>query len=480
VVNTPPPQGKFFGEPDPRQEALKTPGYSMMVPREDIETFIHSGDLVAENDIRVENNGKETERYSYKLPVSIRQHAALIDDKLADVRVCDPAVGSGAFPVGLMTEIVRARNTLTTYLPNEAKRSHYYFKRHAIQNCLYGVDIDPGAVEIAKLRLWLSLVVDEEDIKQIRPLPNLDYKIVCGNSLLGVERDMFNNELFQKLEELKPIYFNETNANNKQAYKNKIDSLINEITHDKQKFDFEVHFSEIFHEKNGFDVVIANPPYLRQESLENKDYFKEKFRCYHGMADLYTYFIEKSFIILRNKGVFSFIVSNRFTHTNYGKSLRNFLGNKDLIGLINLNGIPVFENANVDTLLILALNHHTDRKDLLVCNIEYTPKYKIPINDYIRMYSKYSSKIYFNEKAWSFQSDNILGIRQKIEKKGKSLTQIRGIRINRGITTGLNSVFIIDENTRNNILRIDSTSNVLIRPIAKGEHIKRWGTGYVP
>lgn len=100
--------------------------------------------------------------------------------------------------------------TLTTYLPEKTERSYYNFKRHAIQNCLYGVDIDSGATEIAKLRLWLSLVVDEEDIKQIRPLPNLDYKIVCGNSLLGVERNMFNNELFKKLEELKPLYFNET------------------------------------------------------------------------------------------------------------------------------------------------------------------------------------------------------------------------------------------------------------------------------
>ena len=84
-----------------------------------------------------------------------------------------------------MTEIVRARCALTPYFNDVHERTPYHFKRHAIQNCLYGVDIDPGAVEIAKLRLWLSLVVDEEDVKQIKPLPNLDYKIVTGNSLLG-------------------------------------------------------------------------------------------------------------------------------------------------------------------------------------------------------------------------------------------------------------------------------------------------------
>ena len=80
-------------------------------------------------------------------------------------------------------------------------------------DCLYGVDIDAGAIEIAKLRLWLSLVVDEEDINQIKPLPNLDYKIVAGNSLIGVEKDLFNDSLFKKLEELKPRYFDETNVN---------------------------------------------------------------------------------------------------------------------------------------------------------------------------------------------------------------------------------------------------------------------------
>ena len=129
--------------------------------------------------------GKETKRYSYRLPESIRTRAALIDKKLAEIKVCDPAVGSGAFLVGMMNEIVKARQILTTYLGESKKRTPYHFKRHAIQNSLFGVDIDPGAVEIAKLRLWLSLIVDEEDIKQIRPLPNLDYKIMQGNSLLG-------------------------------------------------------------------------------------------------------------------------------------------------------------------------------------------------------------------------------------------------------------------------------------------------------
>jgi len=153
------------------------------VSKEDCEKLIKYGESVGENEARVEATGKETQTYYYKLPESIRANAKLIDQKLADIKICDPAIGSGAFPVGMMTEIVRARNTLSSYIkaPN---RTPYNFKRDCIHNSLYGVDIDPGAVEIAKLRLWLSLVVDEDDIKQIKPLPNLEYKIMQGNSLL--------------------------------------------------------------------------------------------------------------------------------------------------------------------------------------------------------------------------------------------------------------------------------------------------------
>jgi len=153
------------------------------VDRDDIETLIRLGETAIEHDKVVLEHGEEKGRYTFKLPSSIRNNATLIDEKLEKIHVCDPAVGSGAFLVGMMTEVIRVRNILTNYLSDNG-RSIYDFKRHAIQNCLYGVDIDPGAVEIAKLRLWLSLIVDEQDIKQIKPLPNLDYKIMQGNSLL--------------------------------------------------------------------------------------------------------------------------------------------------------------------------------------------------------------------------------------------------------------------------------------------------------
>lgn len=250
------------------------------VNRKDIETLVFYGEQVVEHDGRVVQEGKETSTYSYKLPESIRKNAKFIDDKLKSIRVCDPAIGSGAFPVGMMNEIIRTRNTLTNYLKDKKERLIYNFKRDAIQNSLYGVDIDPGAVEIAKLRLWLSLVVDEQDIKQIKPLPNLDYKIVCGNSLLNVDmQSLFIDYNLQQIEKLKEELFNETNIRKKQGFKEQIDKLIAEVTDNNKTFDFEIYFSEVFEGTNkkdkGFDIVIGNPPW---EKVKPQD--PEFFRIY--------------------------------------------------------------------------------------------------------------------------------------------------------------------------------------------------------
>ncbi len=192
-----------------------------LIPRSDVETFVQRGDQYLPYEAAKQSG---TIGRDYPKPSkSIEGHARLIDEALAEITVCDPAVGSGAFPVGMMTEIVRARCALTPYFNDIQERTPYHFKRHAIQNCLYGVDIDPGAVEIAKLRLWLSLVMDEEDVKQIKPLPNLSYKIVPGNSLLGVEKNLFNDRVFRQLEELKPRYFDEPDKVKKDDYKRQIE-----------------------------------------------------------------------------------------------------------------------------------------------------------------------------------------------------------------------------------------------------------------
>ena len=324
------------------------------VSKKDIETLIKYGESVVEHDSRVVNEGRETKAYSFKLPQSVRKHAKVLDEKLASIRVCDPAVGSGAFPVGMMNEVIRTRNALTPYIGKDGVRTPYNFKRHAIQNCLYGVDIDPGAVEIAKLRLWLSLIVDEEERETIQPLPNLDYKIVRGNSLQSVGKNLFNQQLFTELEQLKPLYFNETSARKKQEYKQRIDNLINKITNGHKDFDFEIYFSEVFHEKKGFDVVIANPPYVKEyvnksafDGLRNSPY-------YQGKMDLWYLFACRGIDLSKNdSGVVTFIAQNNWVTSHGASKMRNkVIVDAQILSLIDFGNFKIFE-AGIQTMIMI-------------------------------------------------------------------------------------------------------------------------------
>jgi len=179
-------QTDMFGSKVAKQTALEEEVFGIRVPKEDIETLIKYGEQLIEKDTAILEGRLKESANDIQIPESIREHAKEIDHALENIRVCDPAVGSGAFPVGVMTEIVKARQILGRFINDNKDRSSYALKSHCIHHCLYGVDIDPSAVEICKLRLWLSLVVDEQRIDKIEPLPNLDYKIVKGNSLIGL------------------------------------------------------------------------------------------------------------------------------------------------------------------------------------------------------------------------------------------------------------------------------------------------------
>jgi len=322
------------------------------VSEDDIELLFKYGEQFGGNNAElVDNLGGDG------IPESIIENAELIDNKLYGIKVCDPAVGSGAFLVGIMTEIVRIRNILSNYI-NDSNITIYNFKRDCIENCLYGVDIDPGAVEIAKLRLWLSLVVDEEDIKKIKPLPNLDYKIVCGNSLMSIEKNLFNQELFSELESLKKKFFDEVNSNEKKKLKEKINEMIIKITDGHKEFDFEVFFSEVFHNKGGFDVVIANPPYIDSETMVRfmprlRDNIIKNYKTAKGNWDLYIPFWEISFNLINNKGNAVLITPNKWLAINYGKVLRKLLspyiskvGNCDQVEVFKAGNSPVIVFVN--------------------------------------------------------------------------------------------------------------------------------------
>jgi type I restriction-modification system DNA methylase subunit len=329
---------------------------NQLIPRAELGTFIHLGEQISHYE------AVET-KYAIKMPKSIQEHARLLDEKLATITVCDPAVGSGAFPVGMMTEIVRARSALTPYFNDIHERSPYRFKHDAIQNCLYGVDIDPGAVEIAKLRLWLSLVVDEEEVKQIKPLPNLDYKIVVGNSLQGFP---FKSRRLLEIEKMKQDFFDESDHEKKSSLKSQIDQKLAEsIAASKQalgfevSFDFETFFSEVFRATGGFHVVIANPPYVGEKG--HKEIFRELRtgvlrNFYQKKMDIFYFFFHQAINIGNNGSNVAFISTNYYPTATGAKTLRADLSQRtSILRLINFNELRIFESAqgqhNMITLL---------------------------------------------------------------------------------------------------------------------------------
>jgi|Deesub1362A_J573_1020465.scaffolds.fasta_scaffold01312_4 hypothetical protein len=458
------------------------------VSKEDIEILIKHGEQLTENEIiaqikeqKIKEGKQKTSDCKPKLPESIRKNAKIIDDKLRDIKICDPAIGSGAFPVGMMHEIVKTRNVLSTFI-NEPGRSAYNFKRECIENSLYGVDIDAGACEVAKLRLWLSLIVDEEDIREIKPLPNLDYKIVCGNSLLGVEKDLFNNELFNQLEKLKLLYFNETNPRKKQEYKNKIEELISKITKGRKEFDFEVYFSEVFHEKGGFDVVIANPPYVRQEKIKKQKELLRKagYEVYNSTSDLYTYFYEKSHQILKEEGVSCFISSNKWMRAKYGEKLRRFFKEKtEVINLIDFGGYPVFE-ATVDTSIMLFKKQEPLKEHQVnFVNVKSNIENNKDLINHIQGSQRRILQKNLDDRCWTLADEKIIKLKNKIEKIGKPLKEWN-VKIYFGIKTGFNDAFIITTEKRNEIISNCKTreererTEKIIKPILRGRDIGKY------
>ncbi|MDA8091940.1 MAG: Eco57I restriction-modification methylase domain-containing protein [Actinomycetota bacterium] len=484
IANQKQVQKKLIGEDDPDQEVLTV--IQKPIPRSDIEAFVRRGDFAINNDLAKEQG---TTSYKYKMPESIRSNAILLDDKLASIKICDPAIGSGAFPVGIMHEIIRARETLTTYiLPPLAypyikdiadkKRTAYDFKRHAIQESIYGVDIDAGAVDIAKLRLWLSLVVDEDDFKSIKPLPNLDYKIVCGNSLSSVN-EMFHHGNLKELENQKQKYFEETNPRKKAEFKENIDGLLKEITHEDRHFDFKIYFSEVF-QKGGFDIVIANPPYVRQESIKDlKPALKKEFGDFYcGMADIYTYFYKRGVEILRPGGHLCFIAPNKFMRAGYGKNTRLLLalGTTPRI-VIDFCDLPIFDATTYPSIILI--ENRYPGKDEKALTATFTNASQLErLEETLQGIGFPMPVSSLREEGWNLERPEVLALMEKLRKAGVPLGEYVHGKFYYGIKTGLNEAFVIDEETRQKLISEDPKSKELIKPWLRGRDIKKWQAGW--
>lgn len=312
-----------------------------------------------------------------------------IDQKLYDVKICDPAIGSGAFPMGLLRELFFCRSAIEPNIVENAAN----IKRHIIQNNIYGVDIERGAVDIARLRFWLSLIVDE---KSPEALPNLDFKIMQGNSLLeqykGVDLstmtekkigagesltffdsmlDVYRKNLRDKLTE---YYACPEHDKKMQLRKDIADIVKQELVEQGIHIDFEdmdlsansqfflwhTWFHDVFSRPSnggGFDIAIGNPPYIsaptqiaspelneqRQRIVASK-----KYKSLNEKWDLYVPFMELGMQLLCPNGVFSMIVPYPLTNQKYGKKLRKMIVEEyRLLEIADLNGTKIFENATV-------------------------------------------------------------------------------------------------------------------------------------
>ncbi|HWM92255.1 MAG TPA: TaqI-like C-terminal specificity domain-containing protein [Thermoanaerobaculia bacterium] len=455
IVTEPSVQTSLFGGDVPRQSSLKAP-LPPTVPRDDLATFIRSGEQASHYEAARKEGTK-----SY-LPKSIEKHARRIDDALQAVTICDPAIGSGAFPVGMMTEIVRARMTLTPYFNDLADRTPYYFKRHAIQTSLYGVDIDPGAVEIAKLRLWLSLVVDEEDVKQIKPLPNLDYKVVPGNTLQGIEKNLFNEAEFRELERLKPLFFDESDRDRKAAIKAQINGLLTHLTLKGETFDFEAFFSEVFHARRGFDIVIGNPPYVGfQGFMDQKAAIEKRYLSARGRYDYYVPFIEQGIRCLRESGVLAYICPTNFMKRDYGRVLRRLLLSENTLELIaDFEDSQVFDGAlNYTGVFVLHKGSPTPshmfgyQKGSITASLQ-------PVRQ--------SS---FSDEPWVFKDARSAEIIDLV--LGANVTQLGDLAqgISEGIVTGHNNVFLLSDYEARRL----GLESEFVRPCLRGREIRQFG-----
>lgn len=329
---------------------------------------------------------------------------ASIDQKLKDVKICDPAIGSGAFPMGLMKELYLCRSVIEGFDGSKAAE----IKKHIIQQNIYGVDIEKGAVDIARLRFWLSLILDEETP---HALPNLDFKIMQGNSLLeqyegidlsGMTLDeqtkrrakvgdayqtsfAFDEKLaLENIQKAKKQYYLTDSHDAKLSLRKIIDDNVKNYilnlkgcTPDIQRklenlpipndkfFLWHIYFKEVF-DNGGFDIVIANPPYIDSESMTNqgmgvlRDILKNRHKCLEGNWDMYMAFLEYSLSVAK---IVVFITPDKWLSKPFGKKFR---GTRmiERMSAITRAGSKVFENATVDAIITLFV----DKSDKLSVN----------------------------------------------------------------------------------------------------------------
>ena len=381
---------------------------------------------------------------THEMQPELEPYREALDTALREVKICDPAIGSGAFPMGLLNELWRCREAI------EETSSRVELKKEIIENNIYGVDIEKGAIDIARLRFWLSIVVDAE---KPEPLPNFDYKFMQGNSLIesfeGFDLSNISKRLSggqSKSKQLLLGFDSQYNRNNlnrllrkyffvtdhkektfmRKAINEEVKTLIcksiggtpaslaklekMDCSANQDFFLWHTWFKDIF-DNGGFDIVIGNPPY-GATITEQKEEYKKRYLCTEGKYEIYKYFFEQATNIANFKGIIALITPNTWQTLGYFKKMRQLLFDRCEIISITDSLYNIFASATVDTMITL----------LRVNKGNKSTKYKFVEENLNTFY--YLDVNIGNDKILYVKTNPII---QKIEKSGTTLGSIAEI-----------------------------------------------------
>jgi hypothetical protein len=449
---------------------------------------------------------------------------------LDEVKIIDPACGSGAFPIGILQKIVfvlgridqngqlwfeKKTENLDSLLANDFKKKFenenfdYIRKTGVIRDSIYGVDIQPIAVEVSKLRCFLTLIVDEDiddnaENRGIKPLPNLEFKFVAANTLLDLPGSGSNggqvgifeeNAEIELLKKLRDQYF-VSNGFDKERIKNRFKDTQKEMFKKQITKSGFGHMTmaladwDPFSNKSSgwfdpewmfgikeFDIVIGNPPYLQlQKNKQISDVLSRSgYKTYTKSADLYCLFYEKGICFLKERGVLVFITSNSWMRTKYGQMLRRFFTNQaNPIQLVNFEDTQIFDAAIVES-SILAIEKYNFQNRLHAVNIGDDYSKDTNLSEYLL--HKNITLDSLSEDGWIVDNVESMGLKRKIERGSKTIKEL-GLQINYGLRSGLNEVYIIDEAQKNKLVSADKKNEEVIRPLLRGRDLTKYGYNF--
>lgn len=450
----------------------------------------------------------------------------IILDALERLKILDPACGSGAFPMGVLQKIVMALQKLdkkaewwkerqiarieNVMLRKQVKEKldtasvEYARKIGIIQNSLYGVDIQPIAAEISKLRCFLTLIVDEnidetKPNRGVEPLPNLEFKFVTADSLKRLPEEKPQTGLFDNREETDQLQslrldylqsFGEHKEEIKKQFRDLQNKIYEQQLRNNSKGDNRAYlistWNPFSNEKvdwfdpvwmygiKDFNIIIGNPPYVQLQKDSGrlaKLYEVDSFETFDRTGDVYSLFYERGFKLLSRKGILTYITSNKWMKSKYGGKTRNFfIENTNPLIILDFGDIQVFKSATVDT-NVLILEREENNNNLI--GTRFTSEYRnsLPIDLFVSQ--KNQSLSFDSNEEWVIREKNSSGILNRIIGKGVPIKKLN-FKINYGIKTGLNDAFIVNDEIKEQLIKDDVSSTEIIKPFVRGRDVRKW------